>query len=71
MHQHLLDTGQILNPAAPTQRLINAAAQEHERKYTSTTARWDSNPTADQQVCDVGACSGKAPRYDKPSLRVG
>ena len=52
--QHSLRTGQNSNSAIPTQRLINAAAQEHKREYTSTTARQDSDPTADQQVCDVG-----------------
>ena len=38
-----------------TQQLINAAAWEHKHEYVSTTARQDSDPTADQQVCDVGA----------------
>ena len=54
-HPRSVRTSRILSSATLTQWLINAAAWEHKCKYTSTTARWDSNPTADQQACDVGA----------------
>ena len=45
----------IQSQLAPTQWLTDTAAQKHKREYPNMTARWDSSPTADQQLCDVGA----------------